>query len=381
MDIFVSNDLLVKGTKGTEYRISMDELGSGDFSVLKKGEMLAADGVTPTREVAIKFPIQPLEMAHLKLYEKEMQMNYSEMMKRSSGTGKDSNSNSSRFVEIVDYFMADLPYQNGICYPAPIVIMKKYKRKLRDVISERSKKAQRFQKYEIISFISDFLWGLKFLYKNGKSYCQFSIDTIFIDDEGNYVIGDYAISKELKDSILSESSRKVIFDYYSPPEFAPSHKYDVYMFGAILYEMITFRKYKIDLLTGCVIKAGAFEDLIGYCVHPKPEKRPDVHGLDAAMKAIILKELQLKDLSKPLDEHDLMAFYSFCPNELDALYPERFNPSSRKPVSPRPLQQQKNQPADPPKKFIGPLNDPVKNPLGEGKSSVSGVLHKSTSRD
>lgn len=376
MDIFCSGDLIRKSHTGAQYQISPDEIGRGDFSIVKKGYLLSQSEDLPDREVAIKFPSRPLDPNFLKLYEKEMHLNYSEIIKRntSSSSGKGTNSNSSRFVEILDYFTTDLPYENGILYETPVVVMKLYRRKLADLVRERSKKAQRFQKYEIINFISDFFWGLTFLYKNGISYCQFSMNTIFIDDEGGYVLGDYAVSKELKDGILSTNSRKVIFDYYSPPEFTPSHKYDVYMFGAILYEMITFRQYKMDLLTGCVVKAGAFEDLIGYCVQTKPEKRHDIQILWGVVKAIILKEMQSRDLSK-LDDHELMAFYSFCPNEIDAIYPKHFTSGAKKvagtqtPSGQKPAVTAGTGETEPSRKFIGPLNDPVKNPLGEGKGS------------
>ena len=130
---------------------------------------------------------------------------------------------------------------------------------------------------------------------------------------------DFAVSKELKDSILSFSSRDVIFDYYAPPEYRPSHKYDIFMFGAILYEMITFSKFKIDRFNGLVRDTGIFDDLIHQCTDEAADQRPNHDGVFRNVRLILLSLISDPSRKTALEELEYLAFYPFCSEELHNL--------------------------------------------------------------
>lgn len=219
--------LLLNGNR--QYQVDNDKLlGQGSFHIVYAGEILSDNN----REVAIKYPKKPIkDPSLLELYRKEM-INYKELQK-SQPPGPQN-----PCMEVVDHFLHDMLYGNEI-YKTPIVVMKLYKQTLASLILERSRKAIPFEAHELIAFIWDFLCHYKFLYKNSACNCGIEPKSIFVtegDPQGSedssqgelegygrrYLFGDFAISKELKESIRNIDEVEVTFDFYSPPEFTPS---------------------------------------------------------------------------------------------------------------------------------------------------------------
>lgn len=301
---------LVIKNKDKEYRMTNKVLGKGTFSIVVEGI-----DVVNKKAVAIKYPRRPIEdEQRLNLYRKEMVIYYQEMQKIANITNH---------VEIYDYFICPIKYDNEVI-KAPIVVMRKYSKTLKDLLNERARKCMKFKTYEVVVFIRDVLRHLRYLYKQNMFSCKLSPERIFIDveNDGNYeyIMPDFAVNKELKDGILSLASKEVYFDYYSPPEYKPSHKYDIFMLGSILYEMLTFRKYKLDLFHGRVTdETGIFTDLIQQCVDEQADERPSYDRVFCLIRQLILIDLYPK---RPLEDNEYYAYLPFCEEELEKLYPK-----------------------------------------------------------
>ena len=94
-----------------------------------------------------------------------------------------------------------------------------------------------------------------------------------------------------------------------------SHKYDVYMFGCILYEMLTFSKYKLDMYNDRLHDTGVFTDLLDLCVNRMPDSRPTHVTIFEIVRKIVLEDI---NKNKDLDDERIMAYLPFFEEEIGA---------------------------------------------------------------
>ena len=136
-------------------------------------------------------------------------------------------------------------YENDICVSESpkrydIYILMEYLTPLEEYIQKTD-----FLVRDVIRLGLDILNGLKSCHDNGVIHRDVKDDNIFVSDGGEYKIGDFGISKMLKDSSKAESLKGTP-NFLAPEVFLGKESYtksvDLYSLGIVLYRLLNYNR-------------------------------------------------------------------------------------------------------------------------------------------
>ena len=91
----------------------------------------------------------------------------------------------------------------------------------------------------------DVLYGLQSCHDNGVIHRDIKDDNIFVSDKGEYKIGDFGVSKVLKDSSKAESLKGTP-NFLAPEVYLGKEGYtksvDLYSLGIVLYRLLNYSR-------------------------------------------------------------------------------------------------------------------------------------------
>lgn len=121
-----------------------------------------------------------------------------------------------------------------------IFILMEYLTPLEDYI-----KSQDFFVRDVIQLGLDVLYGLQSCHNNGVIHRDIKDDNIFVSEKGEYKIGDFGVSKVLKDSSKAESLKGTPI-FLAPEVYLGNESYtksvDLYSLGIVLYRLLNYRR-------------------------------------------------------------------------------------------------------------------------------------------
>ncbi len=137
---------------------------------------------------------------------------------------------------IVRYYESDLQVQESpLRYD--VYMLMEYSTPLSQFIDEQAS----FTVEDVIKMGVDVLNGIKFCHDNGVIHRDIKEDNIFVSAEGSYEIGDFGVSKVLKDSSRAESLKGTP-NYLAPEVYLNKGGYtrsvDLYSLGIVLYRLL-----------------------------------------------------------------------------------------------------------------------------------------------
>ena len=136
-------------------------------------------------------------------------------------------------------------YENDILvFDAPkhydIFILMEYLTPLEDYIQGRD-----FLVRDVIKLATDVLNGLQACHNNGVIHRDIKDDNIFVSEKGEYKIGDFGVSKALKDSSKAESLKGTP-NFLAPEVYLGKEGYtksvDLYSLGIVLYRLLNYSR-------------------------------------------------------------------------------------------------------------------------------------------
>lgn len=185
------------------------------------------------------------------------------------------------------------------------------------------KRAGKVSEEELVRAASDISAALDFLHTRPDPIIHQDIkpDNFLIDDQGNYLLSDFGLSKRLRRTFVNTTeSRRVTRNIqpdqtkltgvappaYTPPEYTgelsertPSKEADIWSFGAALYDLAT-GKLPFTEYGGAVQRNGmsmpnlpsdrfstGLEALIHNCLHIEPSKRPTASEINLAAQSYL----------------------------------------------------------------------------------------------
>lgn len=96
---------------------------------------------------------------------------------------------------------------------------------------------------DVVTLGKDILTGLKACHENGIIHRDIKDDNIFVSESGGYKIGDFGVSKVLKDSTKAESLKGTP-NYLAPEVYLGKAGYtvsvDLYSLGIVLYRLLNY---------------------------------------------------------------------------------------------------------------------------------------------
>ena len=144
---------------------------------------------------------------------------------------------------IVKYYES---FSDNECYN---IVMDYYKYSLRDMINIFKKEKYKYRRdknyiFKINSIIFGICLGIKKIHENNIIHRDLKPENIFIDKD-SIKIGDFGISKKL--SFNDPYCKSTVGTYnYMAPEILNGKKYnnkvDIWAFGCIIYELLTFER-------------------------------------------------------------------------------------------------------------------------------------------
>lgn len=121
-----------------------------------------------------------------------------------------------------------------------IFILMEYLTPLEDYIQSED-----FLVRDVVRLGLDVLCGLKSCHDNGVIHRDIKDDNIFISDKGEYKIGDFGVSKVLKDSSKAESLKGTP-NFLAPEVYLGKESYtksvDLYSLGIVLYRLLNYSR-------------------------------------------------------------------------------------------------------------------------------------------
>ena len=121
-----------------------------------------------------------------------------------------------------------------------IFILMEYLTPLEDYI-----KSEDFLVQDVIRLGLDVLYGLQSCHDNGVIHRDIKDDNIFVSNKGEYKIGDFGVSKVLKDSSKAESLKGTP-NYLAPEVYLGKESYtksvDLYSLGIVLYRLLNYNR-------------------------------------------------------------------------------------------------------------------------------------------
>lgn len=121
-----------------------------------------------------------------------------------------------------------------------IYILMEYMTPLDDYITDHV-----FCVRDVMKLGLDVLHGLKSCHNNGVIHRDIKDDNIFVSDNGDFKIGDFGVSKVLKDSSKAESLKGTP-NYLAPEVYLGKEGYtksvDLYSLGIVLYRLLNYNR-------------------------------------------------------------------------------------------------------------------------------------------
>lgn len=121
-----------------------------------------------------------------------------------------------------------------------IFILMEYLTPLEDYI-----RSQDFLVRDVVRLGLDVLYGLRSCHNNGVIHRDIKDDNIFVSEKGEYKIGDFGVSKVLKDSSKAESLRGTP-NFLAPEVYLGKGSYtksvDLYSLGIVLYRLLNYSR-------------------------------------------------------------------------------------------------------------------------------------------
>ncbi len=121
-----------------------------------------------------------------------------------------------------------------------IFILMEYLTPLEDYIQR-----QDFLVRDVIRLGLDVLYGLQSCHNNGVIHRDIKDDNIFVSEKGEYKIGDFGVSKVLKDSSKAESLKGTP-NFLAPEVYLGKESYtksvDLYSLGIVLYRLLNYSR-------------------------------------------------------------------------------------------------------------------------------------------
>ncbi|MEE1195382.1 MAG: serine/threonine-protein kinase [Lachnospiraceae bacterium] len=121
-----------------------------------------------------------------------------------------------------------------------IFILMEYLTPLADYIQR-----QDFLVRDVVRLGLDVLYGLQSCHSNGVIHRDIKDDNIFVSEKGEYKIGDFGVSKVLKDSSKAESLKGTP-NFLAPEVYLGKESYtksvDLYSLGIILYRLLNYSR-------------------------------------------------------------------------------------------------------------------------------------------
>ncbi len=104
---------------------------------------------------------------------------------------------------------------------------------------------RQLQEVDIIKLGMDICTALEYCHKCGIIHRDIKPENIFVDDFGNYKLGDFGIAKRLE-SMSSSFSQKGTWFYMSPEMIRkqnPDSRVDIYSLGLVMYRLLNYKKW------------------------------------------------------------------------------------------------------------------------------------------
>lgn len=121
-----------------------------------------------------------------------------------------------------------------------IFILMEYLTPLEDFIQNAD-----FLVHDVVKLGLDILNGLRSCHNNGVIHRDIKDDNIFVSDKGEYKIGDFGVSKILKDSSKAESLKGTP-NFLAPEVYLGKESYtksvDLYSLGIVLYRLLNYNR-------------------------------------------------------------------------------------------------------------------------------------------
>lgn len=121
-----------------------------------------------------------------------------------------------------------------------IFILMEYLTPLEDFIQSED-----FLVRDVVRLGLDVLYGLQSCHDNGVIHRDIKDDNIFVSDKGEYKIGDFGVSKVLKDSSKAESLKGTP-NFLAPEVYLGKEGYtksvDLYSLGIVLYRLLNYSR-------------------------------------------------------------------------------------------------------------------------------------------
>lgn len=121
-----------------------------------------------------------------------------------------------------------------------IFILMEYLTPLEDYIQREN-----FLVRDVLKLGLDVLYGLQSCHDNGVIHRDIKDDNIFVSDKGEYKIGDFGVSKVLKDSSKAESLKGTP-NFLAPEVYLGKESYtksvDLYSLGIVLYRLLNYSR-------------------------------------------------------------------------------------------------------------------------------------------
>ncbi len=209
-----------RGSYGTVYKVASMEMGGAQYYALK----------------VISIPSDDLEIDSLKyegLNEEETKTYFSEVLddfKKEIRTMEELSA-VENIVQVRDYKIMER--KEGIGWD--ILIRMEYLTPLNVFLSDKN-----LTEKEVIRFGIDMCKALSSCHKRGIMHRDVKPENIFVDDFGNYKLGDFGIARRLE-NLSYGMSQKGTFNYIAP-EVVNGSEYDtsvdIYSLGLVLYRLL-----------------------------------------------------------------------------------------------------------------------------------------------
>ena len=226
------------GRKILGYTVS-EKLGSGAFGTVYKAVKINPAGqyVRALKHITIPTEKQYISVLNSMGGDASKADNYfSEMLKGIVSEINILNDLSENGVEhIVRYYENDIEVTDS---PRryDIYILMEYLTPLEDFIQSNS-----FTVNDVVNLGLDVLRGLRSCHEHGVIHRDIKDDNIFVSSKGEYKIGDFGISKVLKDSSRAESLKGTL-NFLAPEVYLGKEGYtksvDLYSLGIVLYRLL-----------------------------------------------------------------------------------------------------------------------------------------------
>ena len=220
-----------------------DEIGSGAFSTVYRAVKTNASGSYVRALKHIEIPSEKQYTSVLNSMGGDMSKadNYfSEMLTNIISEIRILNDLSEKGVQhIVRYYENDIRVMDAPRHYDVFILME-YLMPIEEYIAKSE-----FRVRDVVDLGIDILEGLKACHDNGIIHRDIKDDNIFVSDQGEYKIGDFGVSKVLKDGSKAESLKGTP-NFLAPEVYLGKSGYtksvDLYSLGVVLYRLLNYSR-------------------------------------------------------------------------------------------------------------------------------------------